>query len=181
MSSRLMRTLIKLYPRRIRNRYGDELLDLEDEMRAQGEVSRARLVRDMLAGALLIRPARQRVRLVTSAVLVIAGLAIAAATIGGRGPASPARASHPKVQLTAQSVTATPYGTCFVADGSSCSLVPCTEFIGRSSTEDAVAHGSLPATRRRPRRAATRCAADTHARQYPVFVARPVKLSRRRR
>lgn len=31
MSSRLMRTLLKLYPRRIRNRYGDELLELEDK------------------------------------------------------------------------------------------------------------------------------------------------------
>jgi hypothetical protein len=46
MSSRLMRTLLKLYPRRIRNRYSDELLDLENELRAQGEVSRTRLIRE---------------------------------------------------------------------------------------------------------------------------------------
>ncbi len=52
MSSRLTRTLLKLYPRRIRNRYGDELLDLQDELRAQDDVSRTHLIRDMLAGAL---------------------------------------------------------------------------------------------------------------------------------
>lgn len=90
-----MRTLLKLYPRRIRNRYSDELLDLENELRAQGEVSRTRLIRDMLAGALLIRPTRQRARLVTGAVLVIVGLAMAGTIIGGRGTDSPARASHP--------------------------------------------------------------------------------------
>ena len=33
MSSRLMRALLKLYPRRIRKRYGDELLDLQSEPR----------------------------------------------------------------------------------------------------------------------------------------------------
>lgn len=37
MSSRLMRMLLKLYPRRIRNRYGDELLDLQSELEAQGD------------------------------------------------------------------------------------------------------------------------------------------------
>jgi hypothetical protein len=60
MSSRLTRTLLKLYPRRIRNRYGDKLLELQDELRAQDDVSRTRLIRDMIAGALLVRPARRR-------------------------------------------------------------------------------------------------------------------------
>jgi hypothetical protein len=114
MSSRLTRALLKLYPRRIRNRYGEELLDLEDELRAQGEVSRTRLIRDMLAGALLIRPSRQRARLVTGAVLVVVGLVVADTVIGGRGTESPARASHPRVQLVAQTITAIPYGSCFV-------------------------------------------------------------------
>lgn len=81
MSSRLTRTLLKLYPRRIRNRYGDELLDLQDELRAQDDVSRTRLIRDMLAGALLVRPAR-RAYLVIGAVLVIGGLVVAGAAIG---------------------------------------------------------------------------------------------------
>jgi hypothetical protein len=135
-----MRTLLKLYPRRIRDRYGDELLDLEDELRAQGKVSRTRLIRDMLAGALLIRPTRQRARLVTGTVLVIVGLAMAGTIIGGRGTDSPARASHPQVRLVTRSLPANaiPYVSCFVAAGSSCSLAPCTVFTGQTSAEDAV-------------------------------------------
>jgi hypothetical protein len=179
-----MRTLLKLYPRRIRNRYSDELLDLENELRAQGDVSRTRLIWDMLAGALLIRPTRQRARLVTGAVLVIAGLAIAGTIIGRRGTDSPARASHPQARRTAQylPLNPIPYGSCFVATGSSCSLTPCTEFIGRSSVEDAVAHSSVPATQRRPRFTATRCAAYPHARpQELVVVAQAVKPTRPRR
>jgi hypothetical protein len=177
-----MRTLLKLYPRRIRNRYGDELLDLEDELRAQGEVSRTRLIQDMLAGALLIRPARRRARLVTGAVLVIVGLAIAGTIIGGPGANSPARASHPQVRLAAQSLTAIPYGSCFVATGSSCSLAPCTEFTGQTSVQDAVAHSRMPATQRRPRLTGTRCAAYPHARpQHLVFVTQVVKPTRPRR
>jgi hypothetical protein len=144
----------------------------------------ARLSGIMLAGALLIRPTRQRARLVTAAVLVIVGLAMAGTIIGGRGTDSPARASHPKVRLAAQSLPLNPipYGSCFVATGSSCSLTPCTEFIGRSSAEDAVAHSSVPATQRRPRLTGTRCAAYPHARpQDLVVVARAVKPTRPRR
>jgi len=179
-----MRRCFKLYPRRIRNRYSDELLDLENELRAQGEVSRTRLIRDMLAGALLIRPARHRARLVTGAVLVIVGLAMAGTIIGGRGTDLPARASHPQVRLAAQSLplNAIPYGSCFVATGSSCSLTPCTQFTGQTSAEDAVAHSSVPATQRRPRLTGTRCAAYSRARpQNPVLVARPAKPTRPRR
>ena len=55
----------------------------------------ARLSGIMLAGALLIRPTRQRARLVTAAVLVIVGLAMAG-TIIGRGRCCPQqRAGHP--------------------------------------------------------------------------------------
>ena len=177
MSSRLRRTLLKLYPRRIRNRYGDELLDLQDELRAQDDVSRTRLIRDMLAGALLVRPAR-RAYLVIGAVLVIGGLATAGTIIGGRGTDSPARTSHPQAQLDriwilpgVRSAVALPYGSCWVADGSSCSLTPCTEFTGRSSREGAVAHSSTSAARRRPRLAGTRCTAYPHVQpQRPVFV-----------
>lgn len=168
MSSRLTRTLLKLYPRRIRNRYGNELLDLQDELRAQGEVSSMRLIRDMLAGALLVRPAR-RAYLMIGAVLVIVGLAVGGAAIRGLEADSPARASHPQTALTVRSAVAAP-PTCFVADGSSCSLTPCSEFTGRSSTEDAVAHGSVSVTQRRARVSATRCAVYPHVRpQHPVF------------
>ncbi len=165
MSARLTRTLLKLYPRRIRDRYGDELLDLEDELRAQAEVSRTQLIRDMLAGALLIRPTRQRVRLVTGAVLVVVGLAVGGTIIGERGTDSPAR-----VRLVARTITAMPYGSCFVAAGSACSLTPCTEFISRSSAEDAVLH-IVPATPARPRLTGTRCAAYPHARPQDLVVA----------
>jgi hypothetical protein len=176
MSSRLMRTLLKLYPRRIRNRYSDELLALQRELRAQGDVSRTRLIRDMLAGALLVRPARHRARLVigtvllTGAVLVIVGLAIAGTIIGGRDIDSPARAWYPQGRLTVRSAVAAP-PTCFVADGSSCSLTPCTQFTGRSSTDGAVADSSVPASQRRPRLTGTRCTAYPHVQpQRPVFV-----------
>ena len=181
MSSRLTRTLLKLYPRRIRNRYGEELLDLEDELRAQGKVSRTRLIRDMLTGALLIRPTRQRARLVTGAVLVIVGLVVAGTIIGRRGTDAPARASHPRVQLAAlvaQTERAMP-NTCPVAAGSSCSLTPCTEFIGRSSDEDAVAHSSVPTIQRARRVTGTRCPAHPHAGpQNAVLVARPATPAR---
>ena len=162
MSSRLTRTLLKLYPRRVRDRYGEELLDLEDELRAQGEVSRMRLIRDMVTGAFLIRVTRQRARIVTGAVLVVVGLVVAGTVIGGRGTDAPARASHPRVQLVVQTERAMP-NTCPVAAGSSCSLMPCTEFIGRSSDEDAVARSSVPTIQRRRRVTGTRCPAHPHA------------------
>ena len=120
MSSRLTRALLKLYPRRIRDRYGDELLELQDELRARGDVSRMRMVRDMLAGAFLIRRGR-RAYLMIGAVLVIAGIATAGAMIGGRGTDLPARASRPKVRLAVQSIVAPPSASCFVGGGASCS------------------------------------------------------------
>lgn len=177
MSSRLTRTLLKLYPRRIRNRYGDELLDLEDELRAQDDVSRTRLIRDMLAGALLVRPAR-RAYLVIGAVLVIGGLAMAGTIIGPRGSDSPARTSHAQAQLNrtwilpgVRSAMAVP-PTCFVADGSSCSLTPCTEFTGRSSREGPTAPSSAPAAARRLALTVTRCTAYPHVQpQRPVYVS----------
>ncbi|HZO78837.1 MAG TPA: hypothetical protein VFB39_12410 [Solirubrobacteraceae bacterium] len=186
MSSRLTRTLLKLYPRRIRDRYGDELLELQDELRAQGEFSRLRLVRDMLVGALVIRPARGTY-LATGAVLVVGGLAIAGIFIGGvpgspaRAPGSPARAFRHSVRLEVPTVTANPYGSCLVAGGSSCSRAPCVQYTGQPSSEGAVAYAWLPAKRSRrraPRRRATagpatagRCAAYPQTRpNRPVFV-----------
>jgi hypothetical protein len=183
MSSRLTRTLLRLYPRRIRDRYGEELLDLEDELTAQGEVSRMRLIRDMLTGAVLIRLTRPRALIVTGAVLVVVGLVVAGTIIGGRGTDTPARASHPRVRLVAQSLPANalPYGSCFIVAGSACSLTPCTEFIGRSSGEDAVSHSSLPGTQRRRRVSGTRCVAHPHTGpQNLVVVARPARPTRRR-
>jgi len=171
VSSRLTRTLLKLYPRRIRDRYGEELLNLQDELRAQGDLSRMRLIPDMVAGALLVRPARWAYVMIGTA-LLIGGLAVAATSVGGRGTGSPARASHPQVRLAVQSVTASPYRSCFVADGSSCSLTPCAQFTAQPSAGGAVAYSRLPTARRRPRGTATRCAEYPHVRpQRPVFVS----------
>ena len=155
MSSRLARALLKLYPRRVRDRYGDELLDLQDELRAQGDVSRKRLVRDMLAGALAARPV-SRAHLITGVVLVVGALALAGTIVGGRGTDSPAPASHPRV-LATKNINVIPYGSCFVAGGSSCSVTPCSEFTGRSSVEGAVVYSSPPAARSLPRPGTTRC------------------------
>ena len=171
MSSRLTRTLLKLYPRRVRDRYGHELLDLQDELRAQGDLSRMRLIRDMLAGALLIRRAR-RAYLMFGAALLIGGLAVIATSVGGRSTDSPARASHSQVRLAVQSVTASPYRACSVTGGSSCSLTPCAQFTGQPSASSAGAYSSLAATRRRPRGTATRCAAYPQVQpQRSVFVS----------
>ena len=164
MSSRLTRTLLKLYPRRIRDRYGDELLDLQDELRAQGEASRTRLIRDMLAGSLMVRSAR-RGYLMIAAVLLIGALAAGGATIGELGGDSGARASR------VPTANASPYGSCFVNGGSSCSLTPCSEFTAQPPADTAVAHSSLVATLRRARVTVTRCAAYPRVRrQRPVFV-----------
>jgi hypothetical protein len=170
MSSRLTRTLLKLYPRRIRDWYGDELLGLQDELRAKGDVSRMRLIGDMLAAALRVRPARW-VCLTIAALLVIGGLAMAGAIIGGRGTGTPVRASRPQVRLAVQSATANPYRTCSVAGGSSCSLAPCSQTTGQPSAEGAVAYTSPPITRSRPRVTVTRCARYPHVRPHrPIFV-----------
>lgn len=170
MSSRLTRTLLKLYPRRIRDRYGDELLDLQDELRAKGDVSRIRLIGDTLAAALLIRSAR-RACLAIGALLVIGGLAMTGTIISGRGTATPPRASRPQVRLGVQSATANPYRTCSLAGGSSCSLAPCSQFTGQPSAQGAVAYSSPPATRSWPRVTPTRCARYPHVRPHrPIFV-----------
>jgi hypothetical protein len=135
----------------------------------------------MLTGAFLIRITRQRARLVTGAVLVVVGLVVVGTVIGGRGTDAPARASHPRVQLVAQTVTAMPYSTCPVAAGSSCSLTPCTEFIGRSSDEDAVARSSVPTIQRARRVTGTRCPAHPHAGpQSAVLMAQPAMPTRPR-
>jgi hypothetical protein len=184
MSSRVTRTLLRLYPRWIRDRYGDELLDLEDELRAQGEVSRKRLIRDMLVGAFVIRPTRQRTRLLTGAILVVVGLAVAGSLIAGHGTDS---ARHPMTRVLVAVATPVhpvpvpPIGgdACAVAAGRSCSLTACTEFIGRPSDENAVAQGSVPTIQRAQRVTGTRCPAHPHAGpQSAVVVARTAASTR---
>jgi hypothetical protein len=178
MSSRLTRALLKLYPRKIRTRYGDELLDLQDELRTRDNLSRARLIRDTLTAAVLVRPVCARARLVIAAALVIAGLAIVGLVIAGAGSSSPAQTSSVQARAAVPPASVSPYGTCFVAAGSSCSLAACTQFTGQASAQSAAVYDDRPATERRSRPAKARCA--THALvlpQQPVFVARATKTT----
>lgn len=174
MSSRLTRILLKLYPRRIRNRYGDELLDLQDELRSQDSVSRALLVRDAIAGAVLVRTARQRARLLIPGVIVIVGLVSAGVIVARSGGDSPLRASHPQRRPVVQIANAAPYQTCFVATGSSCSVSPCAEFVNQASVQSAVLYSTEPVTERRPAAMRARCVAyprTQHAHAHALFVA----------
>lgn len=177
MSSRLTRTLLKLYPRRIRDRYGDELLDLHDELSAEGEISRPRVIRDAVVGALLVRTARQRTHLALSATIVVIGLALAATTITTGDPHSPAPASGE----LAPSVSAAVGGACFVAAGSPCSTVACTQFATQRWTHDAVPYLTTPTVGPQRNLANARCAAYPHARQpRALFVARASETSQPR-
>ena len=146
MSSRLMRALLKLYPRRIRKRYGDELLDLQSELAAKGDLSRTRLIRDVFAGALLVRSSRQRAHVVIGAVLLMVGLAIAVTTISAPGTNPPARASHPELRLaftspnpipdgsrSAGSSSWSPTGTCTFIDQPASTVAPSAASTGTQS------------------------------------------------
>lgn len=206
MSSRVTRALLKLYPRRIQKRYGQELLDLEDEMRSHGDISRLGLIRDMLAGALVIWPTRQRTRLAALAVLGGLGLVVIGAVIIDRGPGSSRRRGDPQFALVAQAVPVLPSRSCEITSGSSCSATPCTEFIAQSTnvttgtsslittTTTPTTRPATPATRSGAQRRAvpanqpaqpvlgSRCNTQRHSVPHnAVVVAQPVTASRRRR
>ncbi len=171
MSDRFARILLRLYPRRIRDRYGDELVELQNELDAQRTFPRTRLAWDMLAGALFVRSARERARIVLVAVLVLSAMALAGTAIGGSGSstASASRRGPPVLRLDAQIG-----GTCFVTAGSSCSLLPCMEYTSRGLGDGAPIYRILGASRRRLRVALprSRCIAYPHVRpQRPVFVS----------
>jgi len=183
MSSRLARTLLKLYPRRVRDRYGEELLALEDELSAHGEHSRTRLIRDMLTGALLVRPGRHRVRLTIGAVCLVTAVAGAVVIVGSHGIDVSSRGSHsaarpaPLASLNQNRHAPTIIGpiqqggTCYVAADSSCSATPCSQLAGPTSTQDGAETGSVSAPQRRRRVIAERCAAHPQVLpQPPEFV-----------
>lgn len=72
-----------------------------------------------------------------AAVLVISGLAVGGAALGGGRTHSRLLAPRRKVRLAVQSITV-PFpqaGSCTVAGGSSCSLTPCTQLTGQPSTK----------------------------------------------
>jgi hypothetical protein len=131
MSSSFTRILRKLYPRPVRERYGDELLGLQDELRARGEISRAGLLRDAIVGATLARSRRQRASLTLAVGAVVAALVTAGVVLGSAGltPAHPPTLI-PKRLIGTVFATPEPYHSCFTTtSGSSCSQVACTEFV----------------------------------------------------
>ena len=126
----MTRTLLKLYPRTIRDRYGSELLDLQDELAERDQLSRARLICDMVAGAVTLRLAHRRVPMMVAGPALIAAIIAAALHIASTGSPTP----HRPVALVAQTVPAAPNTTCEVAGGTPCSAPPCAEFIAQFST-----------------------------------------------
>jgi hypothetical protein len=177
VSSRLMRTLLRLYPRRIRERYGDELLDLQEELRAQGNISRARQIQDMLGGALLVRRSRG-MRVVIGTAIVVGGLAVAGAAISGLGTAARPGPIRAWLRAAVKSPSAVPHESCFVSDSSSCSVTPCHEFVTRIATETAGQPNETPVIGAgtkvapgKPRVTQTQCTAYPRAQGRRVFVS----------
>lgn len=155
MSFRLTRLLLKLYPRAIRDRYGDELIELGTELKAEGDISRMGLIWDAFRGALALWPARSRRCLGACASLAIVVLAIAGTSIGSRQ--TRATASRLRVPSHAPNAFVAPGASCFVGAGSSCSQSPCTEFADKGSAAAAVVRLSVTAVRQRSPSARTRC------------------------
>jgi hypothetical protein len=159
MSSRWARGLLRLYPRRIRERYGQELLDLQDELRARGELSRARLVRDTIVGAALSRSTRRRAAL--GAALLAAALALAIG-LAPWGHTTRAVRALPVAQLAARSPAPLPHQTCPVDGGGSCSAVGCAELVTSSApTLTTTVSRATHTTRPQRRVAAPRCLTTT--------------------
>jgi|SRR5579875_598558 len=188
MSTRWTRALLRLYPRRVRERYGSELTELQDELRARGELSRIRLLRDVIVGALVSRTKRQRAAFIAG--LVGAAL-LTAAALGEWNQTTPAARYQSVAVLVAQATPTTPRGSvCFVG-GTQCSVSDCTVFIANAATVAQTATVATTATAtpggattgaRRHRPAAAACI--SHARvvsPHIVFVATPVSRARRRR
>jgi hypothetical protein len=135
MSQRFGRMLLRLYPSRVRERYGDELLDLQTELRSEGELSLLRLTGDGITGALIARSATQRA-LILGGGLLVAGLIAAGTSLAGGGhrPLGDLSGSlrHPAVARLASTPSvrpSVPYGrSCLVSSGMSCSLRACSEY-----------------------------------------------------
>ena len=148
MSSSFTRMLRRLYPRRVRDRYGDELLELQDELRARGEISRTGLLRDAIVGALLARSRRQRATLTLSLVTVVAGLCLAVLMIAGPTTLAPTHArpaTHGEAIANATIPQLMPhsYRSCSVSDASLCSVPACSEYVEMNpTTGEFVAYGT---------------------------------------
>ena len=154
MNPRWRRALLKLYPSGIRRRYGEELLDLQAELRNHGEISTIRLLRDAIAGAFLARSVRQR------ALILGGGLLLAALIASGVAlrPGTSHRTGPPIAVATlgvGNARPAMPYGqTCLVSSGLSCSPRACAMFTAQPTT---VAHPTEATSVRRTQRAQPVC------------------------
>jgi hypothetical protein len=167
MSSSLTRLLRRLYPRSVRERYGDELLDLQDELRERGEISRAGLIRDAVAGAILARSSGRRASVTVSVVTALAALALTGGLIAGGGLRSSGSVSGAPVAIAKIASPPLPGHVCFLS-GSPCSLPACTEYVVvmNPTTGDIVSEGAVAASRRE--RAACASTPTPRARVLPV-------------
>lgn len=150
MSPSLTRMLRKLYPRHVRERYGDELLDLQDELRARGEISRAGLLRDAIMGAMLARSGRLRASLTLFAATAAVGLVITGFLVVSAGP-TPAHPPTATPRRLAGTIIAKPepYLCLTTESGSSCSQGACTEYVELNPmTGRIVAYRTMPADKR---------------------------------
>ena len=164
MNARLFRLLLWLYPRRIRDRYGSELIDLHRDLDRHDANHRARLVLDMFVGALAARTTRERARLIAGGVALIAAVAFGIAMSAGHA------ANRPPARLA---LTATPIKahSCFVTSGSECSLSACQQFISRSAATSAVLDLAASAVPRHRPSTKSHCTAYPRTRPLPpVFV-----------
>jgi len=164
MSQRLTRALLRLYPRGVRRRYGPELLDLQDQLSARGELSRFRLTRDAIYGAVLARSSRQRA-LFFSVAGVVLGLVVAGAILSW-DIGHPRRSAESSARVVAAVVappgrSSLPYGTACEIDSGACSLKACIVFISRASTPASTGTSVRPAEPPSPRRRQAGCAAHS--------------------
>jgi hypothetical protein len=142
MNERLVRMLLALYPRRIRDRYGAELIDLHRELEPHDVAGRARLIADVLVGALAARSARERARLATGLAVAAAAVAFGVVALAGHA----ADTAAPRLALVGVPVDG---HTCFVDGAATCSLEACSQFIAGASVTDAVLDLSAPTDVRR--------------------------------
>jgi hypothetical protein len=155
MSSPFTRMLSRLYPRHVRDRYGDELLELQDELRARGEISRVGLLRDAIVGAVLARSRRQRISTMLSLVALVAGLFLAGLMIVGSATLAPTHTPRTTPTGPIENAIVVPqlrphsYQSCAVGDGSLCSVPACNEYVEMNpATGQFVAYGIEPANHR---------------------------------
>ena len=89
MTSRLLRSLGKLYPKAWRERYGNEVDDLSEELLTAGEINRPRLVLGLAVSAFVERVRslhRGRVAMLSGcAVLVVVLVAVGVSLLGTNG------------------------------------------------------------------------------------------------